>query len=145
MRKYLYNYLILIISSLFYLFTLAPTVIGGDSSLFCVNVYYSTLHFGRANDHPLHIVIGKLFSLLPFEFAFNLNVMSAFFGVQTVLLIFLIIQNVTHSNLAACFGAFSLMVSHAFWFHSVIAEVYTLNAFFLALLVYLTLTKYWCQ
>ena len=141
MRKYFYNYLVLGISCFFYFFTLAPTVIGGDSSELYLGVHNFALHFGGLHDHPLHTVIGKIFSLLPFELAFNLNLMSAFFGVLTVLLIFLIIKHVTHSNFAASFGSLSLMVSHAFWQHSVITEVYTLNTFFLALLVYLTLTK----
>ncbi len=140
MKKYVHIYLILIISSCFYCFTLAPTIIGGDSASFCVSVHKLALHFGRAWDHPLHTVLGKLFSFLPFELAFNLNLMSAFFGVQTVLLIFLIIQHLTHSHSTAFFGSLSLMVSHAFWQHSVITEVYTLHAFFVALLVYLAVT-----
>jgi hypothetical protein len=139
--RYLHKYLILILASLFYSFTLAPTIIAGDSPALSLRVHRFALHFGRASDHPLHTMIGKMFSLLPFELAFSLNLMSAFFGVLTILLIFLIIKHLTESDSSAWFGSLSLMVSHAFWLHSVIAEVYTLNAFFLALLVYLTLTK----
>lgn len=139
--RYLQKYLILILASLFYYFTLAPTIIAGDGPALSMRAHSFALHFGRASDHPLHTIIGKMFSLLPFELAFSLNLMSAFFGVLTILLIFLIIKHLTESDSAAWFGSLSLMVSHAFWLHSVIAEVYTLNAFFLALLVYWTLTK----
>ena len=141
MPRYLHKYLILITASLFYYFTLAPTIIAGDSPILSLKALNFSLHFGRASDHPLHTILGKMFSLLPFELAFSINLMSAFFGVLTVLLVFLIVKHLTNSDSAAWFGALSLMVSHAFWLHSVIAEVYTLNAFFLALLVYLTLTK----
>ena len=102
--KYSHKYLILAIASLFYGFTLAPTVIGGDSPILSLKAQNLALHFGRASDHPLHTVIGKLFSLLPFELAFSLNLMSAFFGVLTVLLIFLIVKHLTKSESAAWFG-----------------------------------------
>ncbi|MCP4402743.1 MAG: DUF2723 domain-containing protein [bacterium] len=145
MKSYRAHYLILLISGLFYLFTLAPTLIGGDSSSFCINVYRFKLSVGRASDHPLHTIFGKIFSWLPFELAYSLNLMSAFFGVLTVFVIFLVIKHLSNSSAAAFFGAFSLMVSHAFWQHSVVAEVYTLNAFFVALLLYITLVyvKHW--
>ena len=93
--RYLPKYLILILASLFYYVTLAPTIIGGDSPALSLRAHSVELHFGRASDHPLYTIIGKLFSLLPFELAFSLNLMSAFFGVLTVLLIFLIIKFLT--------------------------------------------------
>ena len=130
---------ILLISFSFYLYTLAPTIIGGDSSAFCLSANNFSLSLGNADDHPLYLILGKLFSLLPFEYSYSLNLMSAVFGSLTVFLVFLVIRHITHSNPAAFFGSLSLMVSHAFWQHSVIAEVYTLHTFFLALLIYITL------
>ena len=141
MQKYWNHLLIIGISAFLYLYSLAPTIVGGDSALFCIRVFQTRLRFGRANNHPLFVVLGKLFSMLPFELAYTLNLLSAFFGVLTVLLIFLSIRHLTHSLCAASFGSLSLMASHAFWLHSVIAEVYTLNAFFVALLLYITLTQ----
>jgi hypothetical protein len=132
-------FLIIFISGLFYLFTLAPTIIGGDSSQFAWDVFRFKLHIGRASDHPLFILIGKLFSFLPFELAYSLNLVSAFFGVCTIILIFLIVKRLTTSVLSAAFGSLSLMVSHAFWSHAVIAEVYTLNGFLLALIIYFSI------
>ncbi|MFH2060862.1 MAG: DUF2723 domain-containing protein [Pseudomonadota bacterium] len=132
---------VLISSSCFYIYSLAPTIIGGDSSMFCINIKNLILHFGKADDHPLYMIIGKIFSLLPFDLAYNINLMSAIFGSFTVLCVFLIIQHINDDQYAALFGAFALMVSHAFWLHSVIAEVYTLNALFIAGLLYLTINK----
>ena len=122
-----------------YAYTLAPTIIGGDSAAYCLSVHHLSLSFGHADDHPLYLILAKLFSFLPFELSFSLNLMSAVFGSLTVFLVFRIIEHITHSRPAAFFGSLSLMVSHAFWQHSVIAEVYTLNTFFLALLIYITL------
>ena len=132
---------VLIIAFLFYCLTLAPTIIGGDSSQLAINVAQLNLHFGNASDHPLYIIIGRLFSLLPFELAYSMNIMSAFFGAFSIMLIYLIIKKISGSHFPAAFGALSLMVSHTFWQHSVIAEVYTLHGFFLSLLIYLTVIK----
>ena len=139
-------HLLLLLAGCFYLWSLAPTIIAGDSASFGVAVHRLSfhkfsLHVGRASDHPLYFLVGKLFSFLPFEIAFSLNLMSAVFGAMTIWLVFLILRHLTHSLLSAFFGACSLMVSHAFWLHSVVAEVYTMNAFFLALLIYLCLTR----
>ena len=132
-------FFVLFISFSLYVYTLAPTIIGGDSSAFCLSVEHLNLSVGRADDHPLYLILGKLFSFLPFELSYGLNLMSAVFGSLTVFLVFLVIKHITCSNPAAFFGSFSLMVSHAFWQHCVIAEVYTLHAFFLAFLIYITL------
>jgi len=133
------SFLVLLISFSLYLYTSAPTIIGGDSSGFCLSVHNLSLSLGSADDHPLYLILGKLFSFLPFELSYSLNLMSVFFGSLTVFLVFLAIKHITRSNPAAFFGSFSLMVSHAFWQHCVIAEVYTLHTFFLALLIYITL------
>ena len=133
------GFLVLFISFSLYVYTSAPTIIGGDSSAFCLSTHNFSLSFGSADDHPLYLILGKLFSFLPFELSYSLNLMSAVFGSLTVFLVFLVVQHVTQSNPAAFFGSFSLMVSHAFWQHCVIAEVYTLHTFFLALLIYMTL------
>ncbi len=147
MKTYRSHVVLLLISGLFYLWTLAPGIIAGDSASFAVDVQQlklteaHKLRLGRADNHPFYLVVGKLFSYLPFELAYSLNLMSAFFGLLTILVVFLVIRHLSESPLAALFGAFSLMVSHAFWQHSVIAEVYTLNAFFVAVLLYLVLTQ----
>ena len=104
-----------LISFVFYTTTIAPTIVGGDSSEYCLLVQKSILKFGNPHDHPLYILIGKIFYLLPFEPAYNLNLMSAFFGSFTILFVFLATYHITESKYASFFGSLSLMVSHAFW------------------------------
>lgn len=122
-----------------YMFTLAPTVVWGDSADLALKVFDFTLD-PAADGHPLFIVLGRFFnSFLISELAVNLNIMSAFFAALAVVFVFLSVRKITGSNLPALAGAVALTVSHSFWFYAVITEVYTLNAFFLAFLIWLML------
>jgi hypothetical protein len=140
MKRPFLNFLYLFLLSLFvYLQTLAPTVIWGDSAFFAVSVRKSSLRIGTASDHPLYILLGRVFALLPGELAWTLNLLSAVFGALTVALVYLITFKLTYSRSAGWIAAAALCVSHAFWLHAVITEVYTLHAFFVALLIYMLL------
>jgi len=126
--------LALFFSIALYLFTLAPTVIWGDSANFALKV--KSLDMGySADSHPLFIVLGKAFSCLPFEPAYSLNLLSALTASATVFLVYLIVFGITQSKISAVVGALALCVSHAFWLHAVMAEVYGLNAAFVAAVV----------
>ena len=116
---------------LFYDATLAPTVIWGDSAAFSLQAFQGSLHWGTASEHPLFLFIGQLFSALPGEVARNVNFEAAVFGALAVMLVYRSGRLLGASRLAASVGASALSVSHAFWLHSVIAEVYSANAFFL--------------
>jgi len=122
-----------------YLWTLAPTVIWGDSAGLALKVYKLSLKIGTASDHPLYLLLGRVFARLPGELAWNLNLLSAVFGALTVALVYASTFKLTRSQLAGWVAALALCFSHTFWLHAVITEVYTLNAFFVALLVYLLL------
>jgi hypothetical protein len=118
--------------------TLAPGVIWGDSAKFALEV--NNLHLGyHADSHPLFIVLGKMFSLLPLEPAYSLNLLSAVCASIAVFLVYLIIIEITNSKISAVAGALALCVSHAFWLHAVIAEVYDLNAAFIASVIFFVL------
>ncbi len=130
--------LVFLVTLCFYVLTLAPTVIWGDSAGFALKVHDLFLD-PAADGHPLYILIGRLFSYLPGELAVNLNFMSAFFAALTVMLVFLCAWKLTERMTPAVFAAIALTLSHAFWLHAVITEVYTMNAFFMSLLVFLML------
>jgi hypothetical protein len=123
-----------------YHFTLAPRVMWGDSADLALKVFDFTLD-PAADGHPLFIVLGRIFSLfLPWgELALKLNSMCAIFAALTVLFVYLALRKITRGVLPALAGAVALTVSHAFWLHAVITEVYTLNTFFLAFLIWLLL------
>jgi hypothetical protein len=116
----------------FYCATLAPTVVWGDSASLAVASYSGSLGIGTAGDHPLFLLIGHVLSRLPVEVARLVNFESAVFGALAVTMVYRCGRQLGTSRLAAGVGAASLCVSHGFWLHSVVAEVYTANAFFLA-------------
>jgi hypothetical protein len=116
----------------FYCATLAPAVIWGDSAWLAVDAYYGALNMGTAGDHPLFVFIGHLLSRLPFDVARLVNFEAALFGALAVTMVYRCSRQLGTSRAAAGAGAAALCVSHGFWLHSVIAEVYTANAFFLA-------------
>ncbi len=129
-----------IVSFLFYLKTLAPTVVWGDSAKLAVFAYIWRLDYTPGN-HPLHSLIGALFNLIPIgNIAFRQNLMSAFFGSLAVFLLYLVIFKITNSRLSSICGALSLMVSHTFWHLAVINETYSLLSFFFILLILILLT-----
>lgn len=128
-----------VISFFVYLKTLAPTVTGEDSGELIAAAY--SLGIPHPPGYPLWTLLGKLFSLLPVgDVAFRINLMSAFFASLTVFLIVLIAGKITGSRIAAFVASLAFGFSKTFWSQTVIAEVYTLNAFFLALLIFLLIT-----
>lgn len=120
----------------FYLITMAPTVIWGDSADFALKVYDLFLD-PAADGHPLYVLSGRVFSWLPGELGVNLNFMSTFFAALAVTLVYLIVRMMTNSNIPAAIAAIAFTLSHAFWLHSAITEVYTINGFFVALIIWL--------
>ena len=122
-----------------YIWTLAPTVTGEDSGELIAAAF--TLGIPHPPGYPLWCLLAKGFiQFLPYgEIAWRVNLMSAVFASLTVYIVGLIVLHLTRSRLAAFGGPMALAFSLEFWEQSVIAEVYTLNAFFVALCVYLLL------
>ncbi|MFH1399805.1 MAG: DUF2723 domain-containing protein, partial [Candidatus Woesearchaeota archaeon] len=128
----------LFIPLLIYLVTLAPTVYWGDSGELITAIH--TLSIPHPSGYPTYILLGKLFTLLPFgTVAFKANLFSAVFAALTCLLVFLICLHITKSAPASMAAAFIFAFSKTFWGQAVVAEVYTMHAFFLALNIYLLL------
>lgn len=116
-------------SLLLYAITCAPGLLWQDSAMF----QYRVLRFNLAGDiglplaHPLYIVLAKPLALLPLgDIAFRVNLFSALCGAVAIALLADLLILLTRNAWAAVIGAVSLAVSHTFWTHSVIAEVYNL-------------------
>ena len=136
-----------------YLRTLHPSLPTGDSGeLIATAVVLGVPH---PPGYPLFTMVGHLFSLLPFgAIAWRVNLMSAVFGAAAVGLVALTVYRAIQawaeesSNdrirpwQAACAGAIAglgLAFSTAFWMYSIVAEVFAINSFFTALLLFLIL------
>jgi 4-amino-4-deoxy-L-arabinose transferase-like glycosyltransferase len=124
---------------LLYLRTLAPGVWGFDSAELATGVH--TLGIVHPPGYPLYLLLGKLFaSLVPVgDLAYRLNLMSAFWAALSLLFVHASLELLTGNRLAAWVGAGFLAVSNQFWQMAIVAEVYTLHIFFLALNLWLVL------
>jgi hypothetical protein len=125
----------LFLSSLFvYLLTLAPTISWGDSAEFITVAY--TLGIAHPSGYPLYTMMGKLFTLLPIgSVAFRVNLMSAVIASLTVVIVFFVTNMITQSKRTGVLASLVLAFSFVFWAHAVRAEVYGLNALFLAIIL----------
>jgi hypothetical protein len=127
-------------SFLLYIDTLAPSVatIFDDSLEFQLVCYLPGI--AHPTGYPLYTLLGKLFTFLPLgDVAYRVNLMSAFFASFTVALLYSTLKLMTSMRVPAILGAAIFAVSPVFWSQAVIAEVYTLNAAFMALTLCLLL------
>lgn len=124
-----------------YIATLAPSYLWGDPTkllFYVLDHHFIGLGPGYGT-HPLHNVLGYIFSFLPFSFAYSQNLLSAWFAAAAVYLVFRIIMETFKDLFAALAAAASMAVSHVFWFYAVINESYSLLSFFTLLAMFLCL------
>lgn len=114
----------------------APTLFD-DSLEFPLASY--RLAIAHPTGYPLYTLLGKLFTLGRPNVARSVNLLSAVAGALAVGLVYLIGRQLTRRRLPALLGALALAVSPVFWSQSVVAEVYTLTAVFIAALLWLAL------
>jgi len=90
--------------------------------------------------YPLYSIVGRFFSMLPLgNVAVRLHFMSGFFAALACCGLFLNARILGAGRIASIAGALVYGVSLTFWSQAIIAEVYSLNAFFFFLLLYITL------
>ncbi len=119
-----------------YLTTLAPGMLRGDSGEF--QWAMASLNVAHATGYPLFTLIGYGWLQLPLPgaAAWRLNLLAPIFGAAAVVMLFVLARSLTRRADAALAGAVLLAVAPVFWFNASILEVYTLNALFLAVVLY---------
>ena len=145
--------IIFLVSFLVYYDTMAPTVSFWDCGEFIATSY--TLGVPHPPGSPLFLIIGRVFSMIPFspDIAFRVNLISVFVSALAVMLLYLIIVKIIahwrggikeNSDAIIAFGGalvgtltFAFTDSH--WFNAVEAEVYSMSTFFTAIVVWLIL------
>ncbi|MBI5116595.1 DUF2723 domain-containing protein, partial [Candidatus Poribacteria bacterium] len=157
LTRFLSAFLIFFVTFAVYIYTLCPTVYWGDSGELIAAAY--TLGIPHPPGHPLYSIVGKLFTLLPVgSVAYRVNLMSAFFGALTCLLIYKIIRgqvytfDIKHSingpqrkpmpyvkcvdltPVCAFGGALFFAFAPMVWDQATIAETTTFHSFFMMLL-----------
>ncbi len=119
-----------------YLITLGDHV--GQADTFEFQVVAPQLGIAHPTGYPLFVGLGKLFSLLPIgSMAWRVNLSSAIFATIAVWLIYHMLVALTSDRLAAALAAIALAASPVFWSQAVVAEVYALNALFVAAILFL--------
>jgi hypothetical protein len=120
--------------------TLAPTVIWGDSAWYTLHAARGPISIGTAADHPLYLLLGRMFIQLPGDPARNMALLSALWAALAVMLVYRICTQLGTSGVGASVGAAALAVSHGFWLHAVMPEVYTAHACFVLAIFTVLLT-----
>lgn len=117
--------------------TLAPGMLRGDSGEF--QWAMASLNVAHATGYPLLTLLGFSWLQVPFSgtVAWRLNLLSPFFGALAVATLFVLVRGLTRRIDAAVVAALFFAVAPVIWFNASILEVYTLNAFFLAIILYL--------
>lgn len=139
-----------------YVYTLAPTITFGDSGELVTAAF--TLGIAHPPGYPLWLLIAKLFSFIPIgDIAYRLNLMSALLDAVTIGILSLVISRTIPLvcarvipgdafdspvaglviGSASASASLILAFSSTFWHQSVIAEVYALNNFFVASILFL--------
>jgi hypothetical protein len=121
-----------------YMLALCPMVYVGDSGLFSAAAF--SLGSAHPPGYPLYVLVGKLFTLLPFgNIAFKVNAASALFGALACLTVYRTSVELTGDEHASWAAALVMGITPLFFTESLKAEVYTLNAFLSAVVFYLGL------
>ncbi|HEV7476122.1 MAG TPA: DUF2723 domain-containing protein [Burkholderiales bacterium] len=109
-----------------------------DDGLFVLSSYF--LGIEHPPGYPLHTLLGRLFTLLPVgSVAYRVHLLSALFGAAACGMLWMCARTLVEGRAPAYVAALGLGLMPVFWSQSVIAEVYTLNAFFFVLLIWLGL------
>ncbi|MZH13764.1 MAG: DUF2723 domain-containing protein [Nitrospinae bacterium] len=131
-----------------YLFTLSPSLGFQDSPEFVDTSF--ALGISHPAGFPTYNLMGKAITFFPFgSIAFRINFFSALFACMTLVALYLASSKmlelcfpesspdsrVVPSLIPSCLLAFSI----PFWSSSLVAEVYTLHAFFTGLIIYFLL------
>ena len=123
-----------------YLGTLAPTVLYYERpeliDAAMLQVHASVLGITHPTGYPTWTMLAHLFTYLPFgDPAYRVNLASAVFGAAAVFVLFFAGRLLSGHIWAGAVGSLAFAVGNIFWSQAVIAEVYTLNALFVASVV----------
>lgn len=124
-------------AQLFYLLTLAPTVLWADDARYQVQAFVGDLTFRGAYDHPVWVIFAYPFAHIPLgEVAARASFVTSLWAALAVAFTFGSLRMLTRTAWAAAIGAGALAVSHNFWMHAVRTEVYSLNVTMFAIALF---------
>lgn len=120
--------------------TAAPSVATVFDDSLELQVVTYTLGIAHPTGYPLYTLLGWLVTRAPWgEPAFRVNLLSGIFAAVAVSAVYGLCRQLWCHRLAAITGAVALALSPVFWSQATIAEVYTLHAAFLAVVLWAAL------
>src|SRR5579862_331877 len=123
---------------LVYLRTMAPTVYGLDSAELTTGSY--VLGIVHSPGSPTFLLLGHLFSWLPVgDVGYRVNLVSVAGAAAAMAAFCAVLLRLLDDPIAAAAGTWLLAFTYYFWVSAVAAELYSLQAFFLAALIWLSL------
>lgn len=145
--------IIFLIALIVYGRTVAPTTSYWDCGEFITCAYI--LGVPHPPGAPLYILVGRIFTMLPFfdDIGLRVNILSVIVSAFTVMFTYLIIVRLLREwrgipetveqkiimYTGGVIGALAFAFSDSFWFNAVEAEVYAVSMFFTAIVVWLIL------
>jgi tetratricopeptide (TPR) repeat protein len=145
--------IVVLATQIVYLLTLTISCPFWDSGEFIASSYI--LGIPHAPGTPLYVLVGRVFSLLPFgEISGRVNYLSAFGSTLTALFTYLVVAKLSlrlvrhrlRTKIDTCIaigagmvGAFFTAFGRTFWDNAIEAEVYALSSFIMVFAVWLAL------
>jgi hypothetical protein len=118
--------------------TLAPGLLIGDSAEF--QVLSDQLGLAHAMGYPIYLLIGRLFSFLPFnELPWRINLLSTVSASLSIGFLYLAARLFTGQKAIALAAPIAYGLTGIFWKNAIIAEVYTTSALVSILILFLVL------
>ena len=135
-RRNILALLVFLIALAAYVATLPETILPGDSGELITSS--QTMSIAHPPGYPLYLLATKVFSsaVTLGSVAYRYNLFSAVVASLTAALFYLILVEVGLHGLISLGLAVALALHGSFWIQATAAEVYPLNAFFTALLIY---------
>lgn len=135
-RDWLLAAAVFILALVIYTLTLAPTVNGEDGGELIAASYLTGV--AHPPGYPLWCLLTRPFFLLPHgDPAWRANFASSFWGALTAAGALLLARRWGADRIGAWVAGAALTGARMFWLQSTIAEVYTLNAFLLIVILHL--------
>lgn len=119
-----------------YLRTMPPTVLDGDSGEFQYMAYI--LGVPHSSGYPLYILLGKLFTCLPFgDVAFRVNLLSVVTSALALSIVYALLRRVGIVRAVACLTTIFCAVMPSIWGGALETKVYGLHLLLGVLAIFL--------
>lgn len=125
-----------------YVHHLSPSVYGGDVADFINAVAVKGVP--HPPGFPLFMLLAILFSYLPLHqsIAWKVGLVSTFFSSLSVVLMYLLTQQIVKNRIIALASALTLAFLYPFWLYAEVGEVFGLTYFFILFVIYISVIYY---